>query len=78
MTILILFGVVLGFVTYANAPLWAVTTIAGIAGLTILSVWLDELGSSDFHEPRNTYTSTSRQVVHMERPHKRFNDEDFD
>jgi hypothetical protein len=76
MTILILFGVVLGFVTYANAPLWAVTTLGGVAALTLLSIWLDELSSSDFHEPQRTYTSTSRQIVHIERPRRRFHDDD--
>jgi hypothetical protein len=81
MTILILFGAVLGFVTYENAALWAVTTLGGVAALTVLAIWMDELGGSDFHEPRRTYVSTSRQIVHIERPRERFGrtlDDEYD
>jgi hypothetical protein len=76
MTFVMLWGAVLGFVNGYNAAIWVVILITGVGALTIIDMLMEAHEDSDVFEPRRTYSSTSREIVHMERPRRRFHDDD--
>jgi hypothetical protein len=78
MIFVLLWGSVLGFVNVYNAAIWVLIMMTGIGGLTILGLLIEESGDWDYHAPKRTYSSRSSRIVHIERPHTRINDYDFD
>ena len=76
MAFVMLWGAVLGFVNGYNAAIWVVVLVTGVGALTIFAIFMDEVEDSGVFGSRRSYSSTSRRIVHVERPRRRFLDRD--